>query len=661
MSVARDTSASSKRTVHGRSTLEFNSTTTTTTSPSSGYNSIQHNVDNDKTNERQNMKRARLMSNTNNDDENLDKERKHIYRHYNTGESDIVENDSILFDSSRDVCGIECAENDPFFFTTIYDLIGVPLSLLVAEIPKSSSTSEFNSTQGSCLSALSASPASTFPGFGSYTPGTPCSSMQPAAQKQELVTRRHRRRRPLLSRSEAACLLQINLLAQQIDELTSLASQAMQDKMEYECLASKIGKNPYLIPVLGIVRQYSMSVPHSCMEQVEQELSGVVQQLRRSVQQLQQFAEQNLDVAMHLTEDIQDSMNHPDSTISLGGIKGKLSTIQFEVCARVDKYIAAALNTESEASEMLSYSMSEFCFHELPFLKDIDDEGGKKKFLNEKKTLFASIADLNATHLAIDGKNDALNDADSNRFDSNHHTSPSPDLPLSSPELLMRIRNDDNDRENNNPLSLGDRDFNGSGDKASCSSHNVASRNLWEAETDSQQILIPAALLSLANQRRQHEVPPQTIQDNINADKTFASPSNSHRAGCSSLSTITSPSLVDRFQDFFNHGNSSSSSNVLQPSIAATKLTATSRENTLESQGSNSSSSSHGQKIIASASYGTSSSASTCRIQNTTTTTLNDSTISSSQYAAIDFLSNLSRSVLPQATSTLGSSSSSSS
>jgi hypothetical protein len=172
------------------------------------------------------------------------------------------------------------------------------------------------------------------------------------------------KRKPLLSRSEAQCLVQLNLLAHEIDTLTSISAQALQQKLfcsEFAASLNRVG-NPYLRPLLPILHTLEHKVSTESLNYVSTTMDRIVGDLQRANVQLRQSSEQNWT----LYETLLDSAG--DMGRALAEEKRRLSDIQEELCHRIDHMLADSSKTDSPDSNLESRpdpstmeSMKDYC------------------------------------------------------------------------------------------------------------------------------------------------------------------------------------------------------------------------------------------------------------------------------------------------------------
>lgn len=152
---------------------------------------------------------------------------------------------------------------------------------------------------------------------------------------------------PLLSRSEAHTFLQINGLSQELDVLTDLTQQILQDEELTRLKVLKDNDVLYLRPLQVLLESKNTS----------QQLNKLALQVKRTVKELlncctvlQHSAEQNWSVAQLL---------HP---AAIGKEKQTLSEIEDEVCRRIQLLTNGpmlSMTSEDPAPSMLS--MEKFC------------------------------------------------------------------------------------------------------------------------------------------------------------------------------------------------------------------------------------------------------------------------------------------------------------
>jgi hypothetical protein len=172
------------------------------------------------------------------------------------------------------------------------------------------------------------------------------------------------KRKPLLSRSEAQCLVQLNLLAHEIDSLTSISAEALQQKLfcsEFAASLNRVG-NPYLRPLLPILHTLEHKVSTESLNYVSTTMDRIVGDLQRTIDQLRQSSEQNWT----LYETLLDSAG--DMGRALAEEKRRLSDIQEELCHRIEYILAdsskndnADSNLDSRPDPSTMESMKDYC------------------------------------------------------------------------------------------------------------------------------------------------------------------------------------------------------------------------------------------------------------------------------------------------------------
>lgn len=166
--------------------------------------------------------------------------------------------------------------------------------------------------------------------------------------------------KPLLSKSEAHCLLTVTLLAQELDALIRLAEQAFAQQTSFRSLKEYLtnaSHNPHLrsmVPALAVVTDLA---PQRLLRTVQTNVDPVCQQLATSAQDLLKAAEANWNVAETIHE----------VSENLADEKRRLSDIQEEVANRIQHVLAPVLAHKEESTRKLaSISMSEYCQRPAP-------------------------------------------------------------------------------------------------------------------------------------------------------------------------------------------------------------------------------------------------------------------------------------------------------
>jgi hypothetical protein len=158
------------------------------------------------------------------------------------------------------------------------------------------------------------------------------------------------RAKPLLTRAEAQCFINISLLAQELDSLISITAKLCEQRHVHQTFADTLrqrNKNPLLTPLISILQVLGQQLPNQSLEKVKTEFISVFSQLRLAVGNLKQYSEQNWT----LSESLLDA--GPDGE-RVAKEKRKLSDIQDEVCLRITALLDDGHDSESVSLPNLS-------------------------------------------------------------------------------------------------------------------------------------------------------------------------------------------------------------------------------------------------------------------------------------------------------------------
>lgn len=141
--------------------------------------------------------------------------------------------------------------------------------------------------------------------------------------------------KPLLSRAEAQCFLQIRVSAEELDSLTLVSAAALAQRVQCRRLMAQIAQHahPVLLPLVsmaGALDEYSSS---TALVRIQDQLETVLAELATACTTLRQFSEQNWTLAESLAD-----VGGVSSTVA--GDKRRLSDIEDEVCNRLDQLLS---------------------------------------------------------------------------------------------------------------------------------------------------------------------------------------------------------------------------------------------------------------------------------------------------------------------------------
>uniref|UniRef100_A0A7S4JYA6 Uncharacterized protein n=1 Tax=Odontella aurita TaxID=265563 RepID=A0A7S4JYA6_9STRA len=223
-----------------------------------------------------------------------------------------------------------CSHHERFNYedesSSVETLLTVPLDFIFCESPRTPSTG-------------TAGPLAAARGMGGTQP--PPSALS------------YRRRKTLLSRSEAAVLLRVNQLAVEMDVLQSVASKALDRTRLCRDIRGRIERcgrsarrrigSAYLRPLLPLLQVHGADVPRWAVAHVASETGRVLSELEGCAAALRQFAEQNWSVA----EQLCDAFGYDENTLSttgtgLGREKRAVAEVEEAVSSRIEGLVAMA-------------------------------------------------------------------------------------------------------------------------------------------------------------------------------------------------------------------------------------------------------------------------------------------------------------------------------
>ena len=177
-------------------------------------------------------------------------------------------------------------------------------------------------------------------------------------QTSIMASTQPQRHKPLLSRTEAQCFLNIALLAHEMDSLVQVSAQALEQKRKYSSLVEKLQarNDPFLralLPLLHVLGQYT---PNESLRRIQMELDRVVTGLKSACESLRQFSEQNWT----LSESLLDAMSGTSGEV-VAKEKRRLSDVQEEVCNRIDTILQVTEDSEADVFQSQVLSMRDYC------------------------------------------------------------------------------------------------------------------------------------------------------------------------------------------------------------------------------------------------------------------------------------------------------------
>ena len=160
------------------------------------------------------------------------------------------------------------------------------------------------------------------------------------------------RRKPLLTRAEAQCLVKTAQLAHQVDVIVDISSHALSRQQWCRSFRESIQGVPLLRSVLPVLSVHGDKIPSSALKNVQGELDRVLLELEACASALHQYSEQNYTLSESLLDAFGDGQA-PSSGQELAREKRIMAEIEEEVCVRIDRLLGmAALNTQDDADSM---------------------------------------------------------------------------------------------------------------------------------------------------------------------------------------------------------------------------------------------------------------------------------------------------------------------
>ena len=143
------------------------------------------------------------------------------------------------------------------------------------------------------------------------------------------------RNKPLLTRAEAQTFLRIVDLAQELDDVVTLASQALEHKVTSRQIRKCIDGIPTLRALVPSLVIHGQCIPDAVLRYVQEQLQRILASLESCASALKQFSEQNWTMSDSLLDAFGGS-NVISSAHVLAHEKKILSDLQEELSKRID-------------------------------------------------------------------------------------------------------------------------------------------------------------------------------------------------------------------------------------------------------------------------------------------------------------------------------------
>jgi hypothetical protein len=219
------------------------------------------------------------------------------------------------------------------------------------------------------------------------------------------------RRKPLLTRAEAQCLVKTSQLAHEVDVIVGVSSEVLSRQRWCRIFGESIEGIPLLRSVLPVLAVHGHIITKKALANVQAELERVLYELEGCSSALRQYSEQNWT----LSESLMDAFGDCEAPgQELAKEKRCMAEIEEEVCTRIESLLGMATKEEGSAPQdafeqaMDSdsgrfVSMQTFCYKLLGLSVDetasaaaqasfeaasiLDENGGSESVLDEPHDL----------------------------------------------------------------------------------------------------------------------------------------------------------------------------------------------------------------------------------------------------------------------------------
>jgi hypothetical protein len=147
--------------------------------------------------------------------------------------------------------------------------------------------------------------------------------------------------RPLLTRAEAQCFLQVNFLAHEIDVMVQLSEETLGRQRWCRQLGDELMKysnsNPYLRPLSTMLTLHHQQQQQTCPRVVASALDRILQSLAGCATTLRQSSEQNWTLSESLLDALEGAIGGGGQVLAQE--KKRLAELEEEVCSRVERLL----------------------------------------------------------------------------------------------------------------------------------------------------------------------------------------------------------------------------------------------------------------------------------------------------------------------------------
>jgi hypothetical protein len=159
--------------------------------------------------------------------------------------------------------------------------------------------------------------------------------------------------RPLLTRAEAQCFLQVNLLAHELDVMVQLSEQTLGQQLWCRQLGGELLKysnsNPYLRPLSTMLTLHQQQQQQTCPRVVASALDRMLQSLAGCATTLRQSSEQNWTLSESLIDALEGAIGGGGQVLAQE--KKRLAELEEEVCSRVERLLETHQNQNSNEKD----------------------------------------------------------------------------------------------------------------------------------------------------------------------------------------------------------------------------------------------------------------------------------------------------------------------
>lgn len=166
------------------------------------------------------------------------------------------------------------------------------------------------------------------------------------------------RRKPLLTRAEAQCLVKTSQIAREVDVIVNMACEVLSRQRWCRSFGQSIEGVPLLRSVLPVLAVHGHVIPTRALATVQGELDHVLYELEMCASALRQYSDQNWT----LSESLMDALSDCEAPgQELAKEKRKMAEIEEEVCTRIERLLGmVSMTGEGNSAETLA----EDAFHQ---------------------------------------------------------------------------------------------------------------------------------------------------------------------------------------------------------------------------------------------------------------------------------------------------------